>query len=110
MFRVGQKVVCVHHHPIERRHAWARYPEKDAIYTIRGISPYKSKHLLLLHEISNGIHECGIEYGFNAIHFRPIVSRPTSIAVFEEILRTASTRLPSDMATAELRSADGGVR
>lgn len=114
MFRVGQKVVLVGWTNDGAVEEWsalgANYPKVGEVYTVRAIKPWCDSAVLLLEEINNSHLGYNPEPGFRQSFFRPVVSRPTSIAVFEEILRTASTRLPSDMATAEPRSADGGVR
>lgn len=96
MFRVGQKVVCIIHWPEKDRRPDAIYAEKDCVYTVRGFCPgTDGQTRLYLQEIRNepmyaSALGTSIEFGFKAKYFRPIVSRPTSIAVFEEILRKAS--------------------
>lgn len=97
MFEVGEKVICVdadHTNFIDE-------PEihKGGIYTIRWIGMWSDD----CYPLRLCVHLCEIdrsypgmvEHGesptpFLAARFRPIVSRPTSIAVFEKILRKSN--------------------
>jgi hypothetical protein len=85
-FRIGQKVVCIHHVPLDERLSHCVYVEKGGIYTIRGIYFQADRKLLLLQEIHNPMWSGGDEYGFNAKGFRPIVDRKTDITIFTKML------------------------
>jgi hypothetical protein len=91
MFRVGQKVVCIVHWPLDIRRPDAVYAEKDCVYTIRGFCPgtdgqtrlYLSGiHNKPMISVANGL----MEFGFNAKYFRPLVERKTSIEIFTKML------------------------
>ncbi len=61
-------------------------PEVGEIYTVRDVFiASDTKELgLRLHEIRCGIADTGVESGFNAVYFRPIVK--TDISIFEKML------------------------
>lgn len=86
MFHVGQKVVCI------RGPMWplngSTQPVVGKIYTIRDVGRHVSAEgffAVLLQEIVNDLHWSGLEYNFLAERFRPV--KPTSIAVFEALLK-----------------------
>lgn len=95
-FYVGQKVVCVggkYRGDIPRPDAEANgaiYPRRGNIYTIRTINVWPGKTLVTLHECNNAhlvkIFGGGIEPGFNARGFRPVVDRKTDISIFTKML------------------------
>jgi hypothetical protein len=91
-FRVGQKVVCVKNGAAKwRGQTQARVGE---IYTIRDVyvDPISGDVGIHLAEIINPLHPCGIEYGFYAKRFRPVVSRKTDISIFHAILNGAPVK------------------
>ena len=89
-FMVGMKVVCVDDDFSSFRHYPEINPVKGDVYTVREV---RGPAILFL-EIENQKHwyrgyDEGlifIEKGFKADRFRPIASRPTSIAVFQAML------------------------
>jgi hypothetical protein len=92
-FDVGQQVVCVNDAfspcPYWRR-AVSALPKLGMVYTIRSIREAHGLIGLCFFEIvSPHAHfsEGYVEPAFNSKNFRPV--RPTSIAVFEEILQDA---------------------
>jgi hypothetical protein len=86
-FRVGQKVACIHHVPLDQRRFDCVYAEKGGVYTVRDIYLNQGRDLLLLQEIRNPAGPTGDEYGFNARGFRPVVKRKTSIEIFTAMLK-----------------------
>lgn len=83
-FRIGQQVACVTDETWANAHHGGAVPgpAKGEIVTIVDIWPaFDSVYLVLA--------EWG-EDGFEAIAFRPLAVPPTSIAVFEQILRDAA--------------------
>lgn len=93
MFRVGQKVVCVDDVG-DRLNRWETLPVKGTIYTVREVLATSVRLYEIINEKGFYRRDDGLdtfdELSFKATRFRPIVSRPTSIAVFEEILRSAT--------------------
>lgn len=98
-FRVGQKVVCVKGSPgdVAIRGAAGSRPVRGEIVTINTINywPQKNRTLLTFVEHDNSrlinVYDCsGIEPGFDAECFRPVVERKTDISFAHEILRKAS--------------------
>lgn len=94
MFHVGQKVVCIFHMPENRRRADGVYPEKNGVYVIRSIfpDPVYGRELLRFEELTNPICDFGMEAGFDAAKFRPIVERKTDISIFTAML--TGTKVP----------------
>lgn len=91
MFRVNQKVVCIHapQSPIAMK--WmalgAHYPTKNSVYTIRKIVLFPDLSSgVLLSELVNDHMGYSPEPAFGVEHFRPIVSRKTDIAIFTALL------------------------
>lgn len=93
-FSVGQKVVCVDD-------SWARLfrllfatPRRGVVYTVRGKVVWAGDAGLLLVEVVNPPTTfCDGTFGevaFGVCAFRPLVSRPTDISVFREILDDVS--------------------
>ncbi len=79
MFRVGQKVVCIYHGRWRGPSGDINYahPQYKQVYTILRFSDNPDYiKLVELSPIDNWL----------ANHFRPVVSRPTSIAIFEAML------------------------
>jgi hypothetical protein len=88
MFRVGQKCICVEY---ERKDNEVDHiPVVGRVYTIADawIDSDGDKMVDLVELPFGG--DDHFDPGYMAKCFRPIVSRPTSIAVFEEILRSAT--------------------
>ena len=98
MFRIGQKVVCIH--PILRgRVNWgavgAKFPRVGEVYTIRGISDEAS---CVLEEIVNPEVPCMASSGqmvrsevhFKLFRFRPVTERKTDISALKELLDPAN--------------------
>ena len=86
-FRVGQKVVCVDDQDFPFHHCKV-FPQRGIIYTVRGINPadYRGPAHLWLEEIHNPLTMSGEEYSFHIRRFRPLVTRKTSIEIFERML------------------------
>jgi len=89
-FHIGQLVACTVHRSKQDRHPGRLYPEKDAPHRIRGVYAWKGRTILLLSGIINTPCSDGVEPGFNAKYFRPIVEKKTDISFAHEILRKAS--------------------
>lgn len=88
MFYVGQKVVCVD--VSLGRFTGLPVPlRKGSIYTIRGVyDDPGGTPSVLLEGVGPGAppHLNGLERGFQASRFRPIVKRKTSIEIFQRML------------------------
>lgn len=103
-FRVGQKVVCI---AGDLATDWTVYtfklsaPEKDGIYTIRGMLEWNGECGLWLEELRNPLMSLTDgtfgEVGFWASHFRPLVERKTDISIFQELLAPTSPRVLEPM-------------
>ena len=101
--RVGQKVVCIDfpYAPLQQaiiRATGTEVPVPGKIYTVRWIRISEEDGLpyVRLEEIVNPIinwpgYAPG-ECRFGARRFRPIVSKPTSIAVFKAMLNPSKQR------------------
>lgn len=98
MFRVGMKVQYIH----KKLHAYDQTtPEPGAVYTIRHIGTVpnelgKTEEAVLLHEINNAPFHWRngfYELHMNARFFRPVVSRPTSIAIFTAMLNPTKRKV-----------------
>jgi hypothetical protein len=94
MFRVGQKVVCVddtahgQYSPFRPSGKNLEGLKKGAVYTIRYVGISLGVSVVRVNEIKRRYNNIiDGENVYASARFRPIVSRPTSIAVFEEILR-----------------------
>jgi len=103
---VGQKVVLVDDSKgnvgLAREKcvsAGAVYPVKGVVYTVREVflSTPSNIPVLLLHEIHNEVasRACGFEReaGFEASRFRPVATRPTSIAIFTDMLNRSPAKV-----------------
>lgn len=92
-FRVGQKVVCVDDTWVNPY--WIKNtpnkPLLGAVYTIRCIRAGRRGCSVLIEEISNPLHSSGIELGFYARRFRPLVERKTDtgMSILKSILADA---------------------
>jgi hypothetical protein len=86
MFKVGQKVVCVDINGAGRYPGYT-YPELKTVYTVRELfnCPRHGHLCMLLVEIINEAR-AGLEPGFGAHRFRPVVDRTTDISIFNRIL------------------------
>lgn len=95
IFRVGQKVACI------KAASLAPYigthdTVKGRVYTVRDVyaCPAAGKPALRFDEHINPIHPTyGVECGYFAERFRPLVERKTDISFAHEILRKASKRV-----------------
>lgn len=90
-FRVGQKVACIRAFSSEHDfRGMIEFPQASKVYVIReivdGHDGYTIRPGLLLEEIHNDVGPWGVEYNFDPVRFRPIVSRKTDISCFIEIL------------------------
>jgi hypothetical protein len=89
-FHVGQQVVCISDvfSPCEYwRAAVSAFPKLHGIYTIRHMREAHGLLGLCFHEIVSAptdFSEGFVEPAFNSKNFRPV--KPTSIAVFEQLL------------------------
>ena len=90
MFRIGMKVVCV-----DDANPWSlrgeTIPRRGEIYTVRAINPWAqpAPPCIFLEEIVNAPRDYQRGYGelaFLARRFRPLVTRKTSIEIFERML------------------------
>lgn len=87
-FRVGQKVACIKAAsiiPYIRPHDTVN----GRIYTVRDVyaCPATGKPALRFEEHINPIHPTyGVECGYFAERFRPVVERKTSISIFTQML------------------------
>lgn len=88
-FQVGQKVVCI------KRGAWQGgfgdeiNPEYGKVYTVRDVVHWPRHTAVRLFEIKNDprdYSEAFNECDFHVRHFRPVVSRKTSIEIFTRML------------------------
>lgn len=107
-FRIGQKVVCIYVPPnaIVKYISSANAPKVGGIYSIREIK-HINTCILLFAELDNS-HLAGVvhphgrfidgEPGFRAEYFRPLVSRPTSIAIFQKMLLNDKDRNKRELA------------
>lgn len=79
-FRVGMKVVAIKSEwETIGTHFDGPDPQKGVVYTVDDIEhDFDGAYLVLA--------EFGDDFAFNSEGFRPIVSRPTSIAVFQAML------------------------
>ena len=84
-FRVGQKVVCIKGGTTLVN---GFVPITGSVYTIRGffLGPVAGEPRVLLAEYIHPEKFEGVEIGWNALRFRPVVERKTSISVFEAML------------------------
>ena len=97
-FRVGQKVVCVSGAAGDVGYKEAgpySKPTRGGVYTIATINYWPARTILTLVECDNShlinkFDRSGLEPGFNAKCFRPIVERKTDISFAHEILRKVS--------------------
>ena len=86
MFHVGQRVRCVG--TKNRRGRRAAFIRVGETYTIRAM--YKTplgRTIINLYEAVGPLNIKNRECGFEPFHFRPIVERKTSIAIFEAMLK-----------------------
>jgi hypothetical protein len=95
MFRVGQKVVCVKE---GRGKKWADHNSiVNAVvgqtYTIRAaFLSLEGEEAVYVEEIKNKEHRSGMEFGFCAYRFRPVVERKTDISIFKAMLTPAGKK------------------
>lgn len=84
--RVGQKVVCIKGGTSSlARNGWC--PQTGGVYTVRGI--YNGPERIDLHlaeYVHHQHHPDGIELGWDASRFRPVVERKTDFSIFTAIL------------------------
>jgi len=101
MFRVGQKVACINdrmNHGGQRPSGY-NYPIEGTVYTIRDIFADEfGRELVRLCEVKNGQENTRlgfIEPGFDASHFRPVVSRKTDtgMAILKKLLQPKPERV-----------------
>jgi hypothetical protein len=92
-FHVGQQVVCINDvfsACAYWRAAVSAFPRLHSIYTIRSMREAHGLLGLCFYEIASEPREFSegfVEPAFNSKNFRPV--KPTSIAVFEELLASA---------------------
>lgn len=84
-WHVGMKVVCV---DARIKNTFVARLTENETYTIRAmfVSPTSGKIGVRLVGIANGIHRSGIERGYRASRFRPLVTRKTDISIFTAML------------------------
>lgn len=101
MFYVGQKVVCVGLHHDNRglsldeaRRLGYGQPKLRGIYTVRSIFVWQDRQLLRLAEFDNSHRMVfGMEPGYPAEGFRPVVERKTDISIFKAMLEPSPARV-----------------
>lgn len=94
-FHVGQKVVCIGDEWIEFE---PHLPKRGNVYTVREIEEDNGELFLRLVELVNPVRRYREYFGettFDAVAFRPVVERKTSIAIFHEILNKTRTGVPA---------------
>ena len=84
-FRVGQKICCVFDGFSTVGGLW-RELSKGEVYTVRECFMYRDIPGVRLYEVINSNAPDGNERGYRAEWFRPLVDRPTSIAIFKKML------------------------
>lgn len=88
MFRVGQKVVCIHNTPPKHiRGPYERYPVLGAVYTVSKVGLFHENDpdrlpCILVDEIDRPENA-----PLWAHRFRPLIERKTDISFAHEILR-----------------------
>lgn len=88
-FRIGQKAVCIA--PGKSNWAGTNQCVVGSIYTVRQIHIRLGECGILLEEITNPPWSFdGLECGFRASRFRPLVERKTDISVFTALLNPAN--------------------
>jgi len=93
MFHVGQKVVCVEDGLLPGSHPNAKWIPGEAIvrgqrYTVSSVHKHKEHTVLWLEEVRRADvarATYGPLVGYDALRFRPVQTRPTSIEIFERI-------------------------
>lgn len=105
MFHVGQRVVCVHDewvgHSVQVKEGIPCPLKVGQVYTVTrenqhggfGIDGISRKKLCLW------LSECEHpqpSIGFDARRFRPVISRPTDISIFKELLRNPYVGISED--------------
>ncbi len=94
MFRVGQKVVCV-----RAREGWLPpgcvVVSVGDVYTIRDVGDLGDGGVgLRVEEITNPTNTFyGVEYGYWANRFRPVVKRKTDISALQALLAPTAKKL-----------------
>ena len=81
MFSPGQKVACVDDQfPLGIEKLYSALPRRDVVYTVRDLVPgislqnTEGEVALYLVELVNPANRHGIEYGFNAERFAPLLT------------------------------------
>jgi hypothetical protein len=96
IFHVGQKVTPKNSDPWDADDEVV--PIYEEVYTISRIELYCCGSFLAFCEISNPPRFYEDEYGemvFNAIEFRPVVTKSTSIEVFRRMLEPSHEKEPA---------------
>jgi hypothetical protein len=90
--RPGAKCVLIGGRRMSSDH---KYPEKDAVYTVRATRPGKKGLVLLLEEVRNHLNISGVEPGFGARFFRPVSTRTQEqdVALFQHHLSNATEQV-----------------
>lgn len=88
-FRVGQKVVCIKGAERSPYTIGGWCPKTGGVYTVRGVYDgplYLVIHLEEYRHPDGDMH--GVEHGWDATRFRPVVERKTDIEIFRRMLNT----------------------
>lgn len=103
IWRVGMKAVCVHRGKWRSKYGYVTHfriwlgllsmPIEKKVYTVIGVYD----HDLVAGKIALRFAEFDPSVYYAAICFRPVVSKPTSIEVFQQILRDVSRRQPASV-------------
>ena len=100
-FRVGQMVVCIDDSKWQLVPPWSRLPYRGEVLTIqsifRGLALDGLQMGLRFEEIQNGRNLEGIEVGYPACRFRPIVD--TDISIFQKMLVPVSGKKINETVT-----------
>lgn len=103
-FHVGQKVVCIvddHGQSQLGERTETHWPQKGHVYTIAEIEHFAGGtrmgfFVLPVDTCFLTLEECGRLSSFDADHFRPVVTRKTSIEIFRRILANPHIRIEED--------------
>jgi hypothetical protein len=101
MFHVGQKVVCIYAGNIPGNpHATGRFEASEAlvegnVYTVRKYYHNEWGAQVWLDEVARSAmsqKRWGVNVGYNADRFRPVIEKKTDISIFARILDDVSKR------------------
>lgn len=108
MFKIGDKVVCIHDGPWSSVHPKPYNIKKGRVYTIRDIGPPKREHMpfiiddgetdlvVWLEEVMNcgPSHIIQIDVGYRIQRFRKVQKKKTDISIFHRIRENVERNAP----------------